>query len=101
MWELQQHRADEFSALIALSMCSPSHRILFLALLLGLGFGVFHGLLSFYWAGSRANDVSVRFDAIPPSSMLFMGFLRWLGRFVCFPVQKIAAYYYFLGDGFR
>ena len=78
-------------------MCRPFHHILFLALPFGLGFVCFPWLVEFYLADSRAgaNDVSVRFDAIPPSSMLFLGFLRGLGRFVCFPVQRAAAYYYY------
>jgi hypothetical protein len=73
--------------------------ILFLTLPFGLGFVCFPWLVEFYLADSRAgaNDVSVRFEAIPPSSMLFLGFLRGLGRFVCFPVLRTAAYYYFLG----
>ena len=44
------------------------------------GFWGFPWLVEFYLADSRAgaNDVSVRFDAIPASSMLFLGFLRGL-----------------------
>jgi hypothetical protein len=90
-------------SLITLSMCRPfHHHILCLALPLPLGFAVFHGLLSFTWQIHALALMTFLCGsiAIPPPSMLFLGFLRGLGRFVCFPVLRSAAYYYcyyFLG----